>query len=58
MVVWETVEGRKDKGFDDAALLDIPLKSLSVAEWYFSLSSLPLQEVRRVWREMGYRVKT
>ena len=58
VVVWETVEGRKDKGFDDAALLNIPLESLSVAEWYFSLSGLPLQEVRRVWREMGYRVKT
>lgn len=33
VVVWETAEGRKDKGIDDAALLGLPLRSLAVAEW-------------------------
>ena len=46
------------KGIDDAALLDLPLKSLAVAEWYASLSGPPLEEVTKVWREMGYRIKT
>jgi hypothetical protein len=58
VVVWETAEGRRDKGIDDAALLGLPLESLAVAEWHSSLSGPPLEEVTKVWREMRYRVKT
>lgn len=56
--MWETAEGRRDKGIDDAALLDLPLRSLGVAEWYASLSGPPLEEVTKVWRQMRYKVKT
>ena len=58
VVVWETVEGRRDKGIDDAALLGLPLRSLSVAEWYATLSGAPLEQVTKVWREMRYEAKT
>lgn len=58
LVVWETTEGRRDKGIDDAALLDLPLRSLAVAEWYAALSGPPLEEVTKVWREMRYRVSS
>jgi hypothetical protein len=58
VVVWETVEGRRDKGIDDAALLGLPLRSLAVAEWYATLSGAPLEEVTKVWREMRYEVKS
>jgi hypothetical protein len=58
VVVWETAEGRKDKGIDDAALLDLQLKSLAVAEWYASLTGPPLEEVTKVWRQMRYQVRT
>ena len=58
VVVWETVEGRRDKGIDDAALLGLPLRSLAAAEWYATLSGAPLEEVTKVWREMRYKVKS
>ena len=57
VVVWETVAGRRDKGIDDAALLDLPLRPLAAAEWYATLSGPPLEEVTKVWREMRYRVQ-
>lgn len=57
VVVWETAEGRRDKGIDDAALLGLPLRSLSVTEWYAALSGPPLEEVTKVWREMRYRFR-
>lgn len=58
VVVWETAEGRRDKGIDDAVILGLPLRSLAVAEWYATLSGPPLEEVTKVWREMRYRVRS
>ncbi|MFL6335471.1 MAG: hypothetical protein ACJ754_19340, partial [Pyrinomonadaceae bacterium] len=47
---------RQGWGIDDAAFLDLPLRSLAVAEWYATLSGPTLEEVTKVRREMRYRV--
>jgi hypothetical protein len=49
IVTWQTY-----KGIDDAILANTPLKTMTIPQWTLTFGGKPLQEVRRVWEEMGY----
>ncbi len=51
IVVWETAEGRKDKGIDDAALLRINLSAITIPAWYDSLNPVSREEVDAAWED-------
>lgn len=46
------------KGIDDAVLANAPLETMTILQWVSTLEGRPLQEVGRVWEEMGYRPST
>jgi hypothetical protein len=46
------------KGIDDAVLANVPLETMTILQWISTLEGRPLQEVRRVWKEMGYMPST
>src|SRR6185312_2806252 len=46
------------KGIDDAVLANAPLEAMTVLHWISTLEGRLLQEVRRVWEEMGYTPST
>ncbi|MFL6284617.1 MAG: hypothetical protein ACJ74Q_15835 [Pyrinomonadaceae bacterium] len=58
VVVWDTVPGRKDKGVDDAALLQIQLKSLHPFDWHRTLQQPSFDEVNLVWSEAGFNASS
>lgn len=49
VVVWEG-----SKGIDDAVLLNVPLRVISVVEWLKTLKGKPLDEVEDVWSELKF----
>ena len=49
IVTWQ-----KYKGIDDAILADISLETMSILQWISRLDGRPLQEVLRVWKQMGF----
>jgi hypothetical protein len=49
IVTWQ-----RYKGIDDAVLANIPLEKMTILEWVSTLDGKLLQEVRRVWEQMGY----
>jgi hypothetical protein len=53
IVTWQ-----RYKGIDDAVLANAPLETMTILQWISTLEGRPLQEVRRVWEEMGYRPST
>jgi len=53
IVTWQ-----KYKGIDDALLANAPLETMTILQWISTLEGRPLQEVGRVWEEMGYRPST
>jgi hypothetical protein len=55
IIIWERSLGIKDKGIDDAALLDIPMRSIGIRDWYDSLTGEPKEEVDMVWKDMNFR---
>lgn len=55
VITWERTASRKDKGIDDAALLNIPMRTISIHEWYESLTGEPKDEVDIAWENSGYR---
>ncbi len=46
------------KGIDDAVLANAPLETMTILQWISTLEGRPLQEVGRVWEEIGYRPST
>lgn len=54
VIIWERKAGRKDKGIDDAALLGIQMRTISIREWHDSLSGEPKEEVDIAWKDSGY----
>jgi hypothetical protein len=46
------------KGIDDAVLANAPLETMTILQWISTLEGRPLQQVGRVWEEMGYRPST
>lgn len=55
IIIWDWTQGRRDKGIDDAALLDIHMKSINIEDWYHSLTGDPKESVDQIWRIMSYR---
>jgi hypothetical protein len=53
IATWQTY-----KGIDDAVLAHVPLETMSILQWTLTFEGKPLQEVRRVWEEMGYTPST
>jgi hypothetical protein len=53
IVTWQ-----RYKGIDDAVLANAPLETMTILQWISTLEGRPLQEVRGVWEEMGYRPST
>jgi hypothetical protein len=53
IVTWQ-----RYKGIDDAVLANAPLETMTILQWISTLEGRPLQEVRRVWEEMGYTPST
>jgi hypothetical protein len=49
IVTWQ-----KYKGIDDAVLANISLETISILQWISTLDGRPLQEVLRVWEQMGF----
>ncbi|MEK6283038.1 MAG: hypothetical protein AABN95_21985 [Acidobacteriota bacterium] len=43
------------KGIDEAAQQDIQLTTLTISEWYATLTNTPLDEVKRFWTEIGFK---
>ena len=51
VVFWEGY-----KGIDDAAkVANVTFTTLSIPEWFSTLKGDPLEEVNKVWNEIGYR---
>jgi hypothetical protein len=50
VVFWEG-----PKGIDEAVQQSIKLSTLTISEWYETLSGNPLEEVKRFWTEIGYK---
>ncbi len=51
IVFWEGY-----KGIDDAAkAANVTLTTFSIAEWFATLEGDPLDEVNKVWNEIGYQ---
>ena len=51
IVYWEGY-----KGIDDAAKAPkVTFTTISIPEWYSTLTGEPLEEVKKVWTEIGYR---
>ena len=51
IVYWEGY-----KGIDDAAKADkVTFTTLSIPEWFATLKDDPLDEVNKVWNEIGYK---
>ena len=53
IVTWQTY-----KGIDDAVLAHVPLETMSILQWTLTFEGRPLQDVRQVWKEMGYTPST
>jgi hypothetical protein len=53
VVTWQ-----RYKGIDDAVLGNISLETMTIRQWTLTFGGRPLQEVRRVWEEMGYTPST
>jgi hypothetical protein len=49
MVSWEG-----HKGIDDAAKANVIFTTISIPEWFSTLAGEPLEEVKKVWNEIGY----
>ena len=43
------------KGIDDAVRANVRLSSLTISEWYATLRNEPLEEVNRLWSEIGFK---
>jgi len=52
IVIWDG-----PKGIDDAALANVHLRVVSVAEWIGTLTGKPLEEVKDVWCQMHHKLK-
>jgi len=51
IVYWEGY-----KGIDDAAkAANVTIITLSILEWFETLEGHPVDEVKKVWTEVGYR---
>jgi hypothetical protein len=51
IVYWEGY-----KGIDDAAkAANVTITTLSILEWFATLEGDPVDEVKKVWTEIGYR---
>ncbi len=51
IVYWEGY-----KGIDDAAKAEkVTFTTISIPEWYSTLTGEPLEEVKKVWNEIGYK---
>jgi len=51
IVLWEGY-----KGIDDAAKAKrVTFTTISIPEWYSTLTGEPLEEVKKVWKEIGYK---
>ena len=51
IVYWEGY-----KGIDDAAkAASVTFTTISIPEWYSTISDAPLEEVNMVWQEIGYK---
>src|SRR5260370_30726108 len=54
IVYWEGY-----KGIDDAAkAANVTLSTISIPEWFSTLAGEPLEEVKKVWQEIGYKPST
>jgi hypothetical protein len=49
IVYWEGY-----KGIDDAAKANVMFTTISIPEWFSTLAGEPLEEVKKVWNEIGY----
>lgn len=49
VVIWEGA-----KGIDEAALLNMHLRVISISDWYASLDSKSLHEVRQLWTDLSF----
>jgi hypothetical protein len=49
IVTWQ-----RCKGIDDAILAAVPLETMTILQWISTLDGRPLQEVLRVWEQMGF----
>ncbi len=49
IVTWQ-----RYKGIDDAVLANMPLETMTILQWISTLDGRPLQEVLRVWEQMGF----
>lgn len=50
MVTW-----RRYKGIDDAVLANTSIEAMTILQWISTLEGRPLQEVRGVWAQTGYK---
>lgn len=44
------------KGIDEAALHDVPIKAVSIQQWFNGLSNDSRTQVQEIWREMKYTI--
>jgi hypothetical protein len=52
------VTWRRCKGIDDAVLANTSIETMTILQWISTLEGRSLQEIRRVWEEMGYMPST
>jgi len=48
------VSWKGHKGIDDAARANVIFTTISIPEWFSTLAGEPLEEVKKVWNEIGY----
>ncbi|HZS47938.1 MAG TPA: hypothetical protein VFC63_22905 [Blastocatellia bacterium] len=50
VMVWDN----QAKGIDDAALLNLPMRTITVQEWYSTLTGNVLERVKNIWEQLGF----
>jgi len=43
------------KGIDDAAKANVTFTTISIFQWFSTRTGDPLEEVKNVWNEIGYK---
>lgn len=49
------VSWKGPKGIDEAAQQGVQLKTLTISDWYLTLSKEPLEEVQRYWNDIDFK---